>query len=240
MGVVVGRPFPSVEALLPSYLQQRHQISVGPDRGLIGSNSSGDGRTLALQHGNVQLLVTNLVLGEIPGKKLDDAGMAAVAREVVGKLPQAIPDAPRDVPAICDQVRGVPTIIGPVTFARGRSEAGATSCDFVGETKHLLLTVSFTKMDSASVARFKTDNGPARLSLIPDPLFPGTLSRGYRDGSGLALETMVDERILVYTKYKTLCYDDCHKYGVVNPGKAIGPDDSTLIASSIDLARTMK
>ncbi|WP_405138851.1 hypothetical protein [Nocardia sp. NBC_01388] len=240
VGIVVGQPFPSLDALLPSYLEQRHQVSVGADHGLIGVSSIGGDRTLALQHGDAQLLLTNSGLSDILGKKLDDAGMTAVAQDMVGKLPQSIPDAPRDVPALCDQIQGIRTIIGPVTLARGRADAVLTSCDFVGGTKHLLLTVSFTKMNRESVAQFTTDNSPARLSLISNPLFPGTLSRGHRDGSGLALETMVDDRIVVSTYYNTLCYDGCRKYGVITPGTTIGTDDRALIASAIDLARSMK
>lgn len=239
VGVVVGKPFSNIETLLPSYLEQRHRVSVGADQGLIGTSSIGGTRTLALQHDDVQFLITNSGLSDYLGKKLDDSGMTAVAQSMIGKLPQSIPDAPRDVPTICDRIQGIRALIGPVTFARGRADGNLTSCDFVSDSKHLLLTVSFTKMNSDSVTEFKTDTSSARLPLISNPLVPGTLSRGYRDGSGLALETMVDERIAVSTDYKPLCYDDCHKYGTITPGTTIGTDDHTLIASAIDLARNM-
>ncbi|GAB2507817.1 hypothetical protein [Nocardia heshunensis] len=239
VGVVVGTPFPSLEALLPSFLQQRHQVSVGADKGMIGVSSIGGDRYLVVQHGDVQFMVENSGLGDILGKKLDDGGLVQLAQTMIPQLPQTIPDAPRDIPATCYLLRGIGPVIGPVPLARGRSGEVLTSCDFVADAKHLLLTVSYTKMDADDAAKFKTGDRPAQLTLLAVPLFPGTVSRGFRDNSGMAVETLVDDRILVSTDYKVLCYDNCNKYGVVTPGTTFDANDRALISSAIDVARTM-
>lgn len=236
VGVVVGHPFSSIDALVPS---KRHQVSVGSDKGVIGTTEISGTSTLAVQHGDVQFMVTNSSLGDLLGKPLDEAGLAAVAKDMIGKLPQSIPDAPRDVPPLCDRIQGIGPIIGAVSLARGRATDVLTSCDFVSDGKHLLMTVTFTKADSTAANDFKTDNSSARLTLIPTPLFPGTVSRGHRDGMGLNVETLVDDRVLVATYYTPLRYNG-DKYGTVTPGTTIGPDDRALISSSIDLARTLK